>query len=387
MKGIDLRSVSFDDAFVRVGINGKKLQTMDYRDSGMYPVVDQSQALIAAFTDDEGLLQSPPSDGFIVFGDHTRTVKFINFRFVVGADGVQLLRSREGFDARYLAHCLRMSDIPNTGYNRHFKFLKDLSFNCPLLPEQRAIAEALSDADALVESLDALIAKKRDMKHAAMQQLLTGRTRLPGFSGEWQELRIGDVGRCLRGVSYNPQRDLSDRDTETTVRLLRSNNVQQSLLSFDDVQFVEEVRVSEEQILIPGDVVVCMANGSRALVGKSGLFRGNDEVRHTFGAFMGCFRTDAAKAAPGFVRFLFLTKRYLDYISNLLAGSAINNLAPSSIESLRFDMPPLAEQQAIAEILSDMDSEIDALVARREKAELVKQGMMQELLSGRVRLV
>lgn len=274
----------------------------------------------------------------------------------------------------------------STRYNLAKTNLLNGLFPIPPLAEQQAIAEALSDADARVESLDALIAKKRDMKQAAMQQLLTGCTRLLGFVDEWKEVRLGDVGRCLRGVSYNPQSDLSEGDSDTTVRLLRSNNIKQSLLNFDDVQFVNEARVSEEQVLRPGDIVVCMANGSRALVGKSGLFRATESERYTFGAFMGCFRTDAAKAEPGFVRYLFLTKRYLDYISNLLAGSAINNLAPSSIESLSFEMPPPAEQQAIAEVLSDMDAEIDALVAQRAKAELVKQGMMQELLSGRVRL-
>jgi type I restriction enzyme S subunit len=173
----------------------------------------------------------------------------------------------------------------------------------------------------------------------------------------------------------------------TTVRLLRSNNVQQSLLGFDDVQFVSEARVSDEQILRPGDIVVCMANGSKALVGKSGVFRRVETQRYTFGAFMGCFRTDRSKAAPLFVRYLFLTKAYQDYINNLLAGSAINNLAPSSIESLAFTVPQEDEQVAIAEVLSDMDSEIEALVAERDKMRLVKQGMMQELLSGRVRLV
>jgi type I restriction enzyme S subunit len=265
--------------------------------------------------------------------------------------------------------------------------IEAVAISIPGPMEQKLIAEVLSDTDALVESLDALIAKKRDMKQAAMQQLLTGRTRLPGFDDEWNEVSLGETGSCLRGVSYNPQADLSDRDGESTVRLLRSNNVQQSLLAFEDVQYVDEARVSVEQFLRPEDIVVCMANGSKALVGKSGFFTEQMSVRYTFGAFMGCFRTDRAKANPGFVRYLFLTKRYQDYINNLLAGSAINNLAPSSIESLRFVVPSPHEQQAIAEVLSDMDAEIDALVAQREKADLVKQGMMQELLSGRVRLV
>ena len=101
---------------------------------------------------------------------------------------------------------------------------------------------------------------------------------------------------------------------------------------------------------------------------------------------MGCFRTDSTKAHPHFIFFLFQTDKYRNYISNMLAGSSINNITPSSIESLKFHFPENCEQTAIAAVLSDMDAEITALEARRDKTKLLKQGMMQELLTGRIRL-
>jgi type I restriction enzyme S subunit len=254
-------------------------------------------------------------------------------------------------------------------------------------PEQRAIAEALSDVDGLLGGLDRLIAKKRDLKQAAMQQLLTGQTRLPGFHGEWEVKRLGDFGKCLRGVSYKGDSDLSTHDTTQTKRLLRSNNVQNAVVVTDEVQFVNAVRVSSHQILKRGDILICMANGSKSLVGKAGIFMLCDGHEYTFGAFMGCFRTDSANAIPAFIFYLFLTNRYRDYINNLLAGSSINNLRPSSIESLEFCIPPLPEQTAIAEILIDMDAELTALEQRREKTRALKQAMMQELLTGKTRLL
>jgi type I restriction enzyme S subunit len=253
--------------------------------------------------------------------------------------------------------------------------------------EQEAIAEALSDADAAIESLDALITKKRDVKQATMQQLLTGRTRLPGFTAAWNEVRLGDLGTCLRGVSYKGDSDLSDGDTPTTVRLLRSNNVQNSLIQFNDVQYVNHDCVSDEQILRRDDIVICMANGSKVLVGKTGLYKDSQDTRYTFGAFMACFRSSSDQAHAIFVRYLFLTKQYQDYISNLLAGSSINNLAPKSIESLLFNVPPVKEQEAIAEVLSAMDDELEALTEQVSKLRMVKEGMMQDLLTGKVRLV
>ena len=265
--------------------------------------------------------------------------------------------------------------------------LKAYGLPLPPLPEQRAIATALSDVDGLLGGLDRLIAKKRDLKQAAMQQLLTGQTRLPGFHSDWEVKRLGDFGKCLRGVSYKGDSDLSTHDTPYTKRLLRSNNVQNAVVVTDEVQFVNAARVSSHQILQPDDILICMANGSKALVGKAGIFMLSDGHEYTFGAFMGCFRTNSAEANPAFVFYLFLTARYRDYINNLLAGSSINNLRPSSIESLEFSTPPHPEQTAIASVLSEMDGELAVLEQRREKTRALKQAMMQELLTGRTRLV
>jgi type I restriction enzyme S subunit len=242
----------------------------------------------------------------------------------------------------------------------------------PDKPEQRAIATALSDVDALVTGLDGLIAKKRDLKQAAMQQLLTGQTRLPGFKGKWEVKSLGDAGKCLRGVSYKGDSDLSTHDMPHTKRLLRSNNVQNAIVVTDEVQFVDAARVSSHQILQQDDILICMANGSKALVGKAGFFMVVDGHEYTFGTFMGCFRTNSSEANPAFVFYLFLTGRYRDYINNLLAGSSINNLRPSSLESLEFSLPPLPEQTAIAEVLTEMDAELAALEQRREKTRALK---------------
>jgi type I restriction enzyme S subunit len=130
-----------------------------------------------------------------------------------------------------------------------------------------------------------------------------------------------------------------------------------------------------------------MANGSKALVGKAGVFSISDGYDYTFGAFMGCLRVDPAVASPRFVFHLLQTDRYRNYINNLLAGSSINNLRPSSIESLEFSFPKLAEQTAIAEVLADMDAELAALEQRRAKTRALKQAMMQDLLTGRIRLI
>jgi type I restriction enzyme, S subunit len=264
----------------------------------------------------------------------------------------------------------------------------EIEISIPTNKEQEAIANALSDADAYIESLEKLIAKKRLIKKGVMQELLTGKRRLTGFKDKWIATSLGKRGVCIRGVSYNPNHDLAGSDSENTVRLLRSNNIQQARIENNDVQFVKSYRVSQDQFLVANDIVICMANGSKALVGKSGKFNTNDGCKYTFGSFMACFRPDNMKINPAYAFFLFQTEAFRSHIDVLLAGSSINNLTPASIESFQILIPSdRAEQQAISLHLQDIETEIELMNIKVSKARLIKQGMMQELLTGRIRLV
>ncbi len=266
--------------------------------------------------------------------------------------------------------------------------LNNTKFICPTKIEQRAIATALSDVDTLIERLEMLLEKKKNIRLGTMQELLNGKRRLPGFNGEWKERRFGEIGKCYRGVSYSPDRDLSDSDTDSTLRLLRSNNVKEAKIVRSDLQFVDARRVSDVQRLRRDDILICMANGSKDLVGKAGRFLVDDGYSYTFGAFMGCFRPNAQMVRPDYIFYIFQTEKYRNHISLLLAGSSINNLRPSDLEifSSPFPLDP-TEQAAVADFLSDMDNEIQQLESQLTKYQNLKLGMTQVLLTGKIRLV
>jgi type I restriction enzyme S subunit len=133
---------------------------------------------VVGFSDSEQKCFRCPDGGVIVFGDHTCFVKFIDFDFLVGADGTQLLQGRTGQCTQFYAYQLQYRGVEPTGYNRHFKFLKERSFLVPPLTEQNAIAEVLSDMDAELATLEQRREKTSDLKQAIMQELLTGKTRL-----------------------------------------------------------------------------------------------------------------------------------------------------------------------------------------------------------------
>jgi type I restriction enzyme S subunit len=209
-----------------------------------------------------------------------------------------------------------------------------------------------------------------------MQELLTGKKRLPGFSGEWAVKRLGEIGESLIGLTYKPSDVRSDG-----VLVLRSSNIFEGALRFEDNVFVE-MEIPERIIVRAGDILICVRNGSRDLIGKCANI--DERVQGmTFGAFMAVFRTP-------FHNFV-----YQQFQSNVIKrqihehlGATINQITNKSLNSFQIPFPmDEAEQTAIAAILSDMDSEIAALEDKLNKARQIKQGMMQELLTGRIRLV
>lgn len=242
---------------------------------------------------------------------------------------------------------------------------RDEVLACPLgIPrsetEQRAIAAALSDVDALLGGLDRLIAKKRDLKQAAMQQLLTGQTRFPGFHGEWEVKRFGS---------------LVERDFPKSI--LSSGDGLESgsfplFVSGGEPKRAETAQFRDEEALVFSDGGVF---GVRRAVG---CFSVTD---HCFVVALSQERADMR----WFEAWFSLHSQQMDRLT--FKGSGLRNLNKPSLRATEIRSPELNEQAAIATVLADMDLELTALEARRHKTRDLKQAMMQELLTGKTRLV
>jgi type I restriction enzyme S subunit len=253
----------------------------------------------------------------------------------------------------------------------------------PPLPEQRAIATALSDVDALLAALDRLIAKKRDLKQAAMQQLLTGQTRLPGFHGVWESSTLRQAAEIAPGIN-KPVSEMGRGALYVTVQdVYHGTSIRTDRLGRIRVSPVE----IEARNLEPGDIVFGKSSVKREGIGYPSQFLGCGEPV-VFSGF-----TYRARARRGIADATFLfyslrsnvTRKWL--IDNSQA-SALTNINQRIADSIPVTLPPtVPEQTAIAEVLSGMDAELAGLEQRREKTRALKQGMMQELLTGRTRLV
>jgi type I restriction enzyme S subunit len=170
------------------GGNVKTLQS-EYRESGAFPIVDQGKDLVGGYTDDPtSLCRSQPP--VLVFGDHTRALKYVDFPFGMGADGVKVLHVRDGFDPKFVFHYLRSLDIPSAGYSRHFKFLKERAVPRPPLEEQRKIAAILDQADALRARRREALAHLDDLNHSIFLDMFGDPvTNVRG----WESLPLTDV--------------------------------------------------------------------------------------------------------------------------------------------------------------------------------------------------
>jgi type I restriction enzyme S subunit len=244
--------------------------------------------------------------------------------------------------------------------------------------EQRAIAAALSDVDALLDGLDRLIAKKRDLKQAAMQQLLTGQTRLPGFSGEWEVVCMRSV--LVQNATYGIV--TTGVFVGNGVKMLRSGDIVDGCIN-SDLPMVTREKAEEygRTQLLKQDVVI-------ALVGYPGASaRIPDElIGANISRAVGLLRTNKKVAADYLVCFLNSPDGRRMVLAPS-AGSAQQVVNLAALNKLEFRIPSRAEQTTIAAVLSDIDAELRALEARRNKTRDLKQAMMQELLTGKTRLV
>jgi type I restriction enzyme S subunit len=256
----------------------------------------------------------------------------------------------------------------------------------PTLAEQEAIAGALSDADAWIESLEQLIAKKRQIKQGAMQELLTGKRRLPGFSGEWETKGLTDICWFQEGPGVR-----NSQFTTSGVKLLNGTNIYRGLLQLDTTTrfiSVKEAYGPYSHFLADiGDIVLASSGISVERLHEKVAFVRSENLPFCMNTSTIRFKPYESQVCSNYL-FHYLTGDDFKYqISGQATGSAQLNFGPSHVSKVTLKCPLIPEQTAIATVLSDMDTEIESLESKLAKAREIKQGMMQELLTGRIRLV
>jgi type I restriction enzyme S subunit len=250
--------------------------------------------------------------------------------------------------------------------------------------EQAAIAGALTDADALIDSLEQLLTKKRQIKQGAMQELLTGQRRLPGFSQAWALTRLGDIGRTYGGLTGKSKADFGRGDARYVTFMNVMTNIR---ISPDAVERVHIAPSESQNMVQPGDLLF---NGSSETPEEVAFCSWVESCEKDvfLNSFCFGFRPFVPDRMSGlFMAYFFRARPGRNAVSSLAQGATRYNIAKTALLKASLNLPSFEEQKAIAETLSSMDAELTALESRLAKARALKQAMAQALLTGRIRLV
>ena len=266
---------------------------------------------------------------------------------------------------------VRSVAVGQTMASLNTQILKAVCVVLPTTPEQRAIAEALSNVDGLLGALEALIAKKRAIKQAVMQQFLTGKTRLPGFGGKWETKRLGEIA-SIRNQKVLPSNVGIDTLCVELAHIGQGNG---RLLGCSTAQY----STSSKYQFFSGDVLF---GRLRSYLRKFWHADRNGICTTEIWPLM----TDSQQADSGFLHTIVQSDRFIEAAS-ISYGTHMPRADWGVMRNFEVRLPRVREQRAIVAVLSDMDAEIAALDCCRDKTRAIKQGMMQQLLTGQIRLV
>lgn len=353
----------FIDIFDDVTKQGRKIPTNQYLLSGKYPIIDQGQALFAGYTDeDEGLFEDVPA---IIFGDHTRIIKYIDKPCFLGADGVKLLKAKiENANYKYLYYALVNAKIPNTGYNRHFKWLKETEIPLPEEHTQKKIVLILEKLEILIKQRKEQLTKLDELVKARFVEMFGDPTDNPN---DFPIKRIDEVAELVKGITYSPE-EVCDNEG---IVVLRSSNIKGSTFDLQDIVTISK-KISSEKLVKENDILMCNRNGSARLVGKVALIpKLNEDM--TFGTFMTIVRSEMYKYL-----FVFFQMEAFRRQIQFQTAVAINQISLPLLAGVTVPIPPIELQNQFAAFVEQVDKSKFEVKQSLDKLETLKKALMQK---------
>ena len=344
-----------------------------YQESGDFPVIDQGASFIAGWTD---VTESVISDNLpvVIFGDHTRIFKYVDFPFALGADGTQLLQPNDDIlDPRFFYYALLNLKVPNKGYNRHYRYLREFSMVCPPLPEQRAIAHVLQTIQEAKSTRRREIALERERKAALMDFLFSHgtkdeprkQTEIGEIPESWEVVELKEI-TDLRRENVKPKSSQSlnfvglehiDSGDSTLKRWGDASEMKSAKNHFypDDVlygklrSYLDKAVIAETEGICSTDILVFTAN---------------------------------SKTVPRFLVYLLHTEAFVNHAVVTSTGISHPRTSWDSLGKFTFALPPLPEQRAIAHVFQAIDEKTVALEQEVEHLDELFHAMLDELMTG-----
>lgn len=362
----------FTDVFEDVTKYGKKIPTSEYLESGKYPIIDQGQSDIAGYTNEEnGLFTDVP---VIIFGDHTRAVKYVDTPFFLGADGVKVLKSKiNDVNYKYLYYAISSVNIPDTGYNRHFKWLKEADIQTPSIKRQSKIVEILDNLTNLIDLHNQQLNKLDELVRSRFIKMF-GDPVSNQF--HWKTMLLKNATSKI-GSGATPKGGKESYQSEG-ITLIRSMNVHDGRFEYKDLAHItdEQAKQLDNVVIEENDVFINITGASVArscIVPKHILpARVNQHV-----AIIRCV---SSMLNPVFANHMFLNTSFKGQLLDMgeSGGATRQAITKQQLEMLNVILPPIDLQNEFAAFVKQTDKSKIAVQQSLEKLETLKKSLMQQ---------
>ena len=367
--------VNFDSFFTILPSKKYQVQKQDYLEKGLVPVVDQGQKLIIGYTDD--VSKKFNKNNVIIFGDHTRIVKYIDFDFAVGADGTQILETKDGIDLKFGYYQLLNKNIPDTGYNRHFKYVKAEKYVIPpTLAEQQEIVQVLDTMSNIIRLREECISHAQDLIPALFQEMFGDPiNNNKNYSCESLKKLCSKIG------SGATPRGGKESYLKEGISFVRSMNVHDGIFQYKDLAFIndEQAKLLDNVELQESDVLINITGASVArtcIVPKEILpARVNQHV-----SILRC----TGRLNPYFLNVLLYfqtTKQKLLDLANS-KGATREAITKQQLELFKIILPPIEQQELFAEKVQEIEAYIKTQQAELENAKTMFQSIIHHSFTG-----
>jgi type I restriction enzyme S subunit len=384
--------VKFDSCIIKQNIKVEKIKKQEYKIYGRYPVIDQGQDLIAGYWDNEKDVYKKNLP-VIIFGDHTRIIKYIDFPFVTGADGTKILVPNTSVAfPRFFYYSLLNLKIPSRGYNRHYSLLRESKIPLPPLDEQQKIAAVLSALQEAKEKTQEVIDATKALKQSMMKHLFTygpvslkeaenvplKETEIGPMPEDWEVVKLGDIGEFQYGYTETASgkkigpKFLRITDIDLTGSKIKWADVPYCKISDKDYL---KYKLNDKDILF---------TRIGATTGKTCIVKSPPES--VFASYLIRYKADLEKALPFFIYHFTTNKEYWNQINVSKEGKLKKGVSSSQLKTFKIPLPPLPVQQKIASILSAIDEKIEAEENKKKALEELFKSLLHNLMTAKIRI-
>ena len=361
---------SFEEVFEDKTKYGTKIKTNEYQQEGKYLIVDQGQEQVAGYTNlEEGVFEEVPA---IVFGDHTRVIKYVEEPFFLGADGVKVLKCRlPNANYKYLYYTLLNAKIPNTGYNRHFKWLKEIKIAYPNTEKQTEIVCILDKVSKIIGFRQRQLKKLDELvKSRFIEMFVTDKNVC-----NWSQVRISDVSTDMRTGPFGSALH-HDEFVDSGVFVLGIDNAVENRFSYNRMRYITEEKYNQlkRYTVYPGDLIITIMG----TVGRSAVIP-QDMPKAISTKHLACITPDSAVVDPCFLSSAFQMHPAIRLqLQNQCKGAIMDGLNLTIIKELRFQLPPIDQQKQFSEFVEQTDKSKFVIQQALDKAQLLFDSLMQK---------